>query len=167
MPLNFSYKSDTPIEKPHLVEVEADDEMTQLEAVAQTGDERAFLAAQKAIAWEQRPPQDYIRAIQWALSSGAYLIARQLSTQGAERHPQHSELQKYARILAPPKVTRSDLPPDPTLRTNRDWLKTHGDVFKGQWVALRDGQLLGSAASLKALAAQLGDTTDILLTKVF
>ena len=167
MPLNFPYKPDAPIEKPHLVEVEADDKMTRLEAAAQAGDEPAFLAVQKTIDWEQRPPQDYIRAIQWALSIGAYLIARQLSSQGAERHPQHTELQKYARILAPPKVTRSDLPPDPTLRTNRDWLKTHRDAFKGQWVALHNGQSLGSAASLKSLTAQLGDTTDILLTKVF
>jgi len=147
--------------------IQPHDEMAQLEAIAEAGDERAFLMAQKAMDWERRPPEDFFQAIQLALSVGAYLVARRLSFQGAERYPQHSELQKYARVLAPPKVTRSNLPPDPTLKTNHAWLKTHGDAFRGQWVALRDGQLLGMATSLQALVEQVGEAKDILFTKVF
>ncbi len=147
--------------------IQVDYQMLQLESAAKLGDERAFLAAQKMIDWQRRQPEDFISAVQLALSAGAYLAARRLSAKGAERYPNHAELQKYARILAPPKVTRSNRPPDPTLRANRDWLMTHSDSFQGQWVALRNGKLLGSATSLEALVAQIGDTKGILLTKVY
>lgn len=147
--------------------IEIDQEMIQLEIAANAGDERAFLAVHEAMNWSGRPPEDFIYVIQLALSVGAYQVARHLSTQGAEYYSQHSKLQKYARILSPPKVIRNDLPPDPTLKTNRDWLKTHSESYRGQWVALRDGQLIGSADSLKSLVDQIGNTEDILLTKVF
>ena len=144
-----------------------DYEMLQLKTAAETGDERAFRVVQKTIDWQRWSPEDFLRAIQLALQAGAHLAARQISVEGVAEYPEHGELQKYARILAPPKVTRSDEPPNPTLKTNRDWLKTHGDSFRGQWVALRNGQLLGSSGTLKSLVTKIGDTKDILLTRAF
>lgn len=166
MSSSFSSKPEMQIEKASHHKDEVDEEMARLEEAAKTGKASAFLAVQKAMAWEKRSPKDYIQAIQWALSVGAHLVARHLSAQGAGCYPHHAELQKYAHILAPPKVTRSDLPPDPTLTTNQAWLKSHRDAFLGQWVAIREGQLLGSAASLKSLVDQIDDTKDTFLTKV-
>lgn len=147
--------------------VQVDYEMLQLEIAAEVGNEQNFLTAQKAINWQRRTPDDFIYAIQLALRVGAYLAARILSNEGAKQHPQHNGLRKYADILAPPKVTKSDRPPDPTLKANRDWLMAHTETFKGLWVALRNGELLGSATSLELLVAQLDNTKDTLLTRVF
>ena len=147
--------------------VQADYEMAQLEAAAQAGDERAFVAAQRRINWQRRSPEDFIRAIQLALSSGAHLAARNLSASGAARFPDREDLQKYARVLAPPRVIRTKLPANPAVKANRDWLVNHSDAYHGQWVALRNGELVGSAKTLKVLSDQLGDTKGLLLTKVY
>ena len=144
-----------------------DDAMASLESAATAGDERAFLAAKDMVDWETRPAADFLRAVQLALSAGAHMAARNLAAQAAVRYPDDADLQKYARVLAPPRVLRSDAPPHPGLRANRDWLMTCGDKYRGQWVALRQGKLLGAADSLAALKELIGDTNDILLTKVF
>ena len=146
---------------------ERDYEMAQLEAAAKARDEQAFVTAQKTVDWQERPPKDFIRAIRLALSAGAYRVARHLSAQGAEYYPHEVDLQKYARLLAPPQVKRSKERSDPTLKANRDWLMMHGDSFHGRWVALQNGELLGSAASLELLVRQVGETNGILLTKVY
>lgn len=129
-----------------------------MESAAETGDERAFLDALKEVSWQGRPATDFIRAVHLALEAGAHLAARKLSAEGAEFHPNDSELQKYARVLAPPKVISTDVPPNPSQGTNLEWLKAHGEQYRGKWVAVKDGQLLGSADSLKELTAQVGDT---------
>jgi hypothetical protein len=144
-----------------------DYEMTRLEALAEVGDERSFVLAQTAMEWRTRPPADFVRGIQLALAADAHLVARQLAKQGSERYPDNIELQKYVRVLAPPKVIQSNLPSDPALKANRNWLKTNALAFRGKWVALQNGQLLGSAGSLSALTNQVGNTKGIFFTKVF
>lgn len=143
------------------------DEMAILEAAAELKDERAFLSAKKSINWRERPPEDFIRAVHLALAAGAHLAARHLASQGAQQYPSHAELQKYARVLAPPKLIRRNLPPDPTLGANHNWIKQHGDAYRGKWIALRNGQLLATADSFNALADQFSDPQGILFTPVF
>jgi hypothetical protein len=144
-----------------------DDAMMRLEIAAQAGNEKNFIKVANSIDWSQRPAVDYLNAIQMALEAGAYLKARKLAEQSATQYPDEIKLQKIARILAPPKVTRSSEPPDPTLRLNRDWLREHSEEYRGQWVALKAGQLLAVGESPKELKKRLGDTKKILLTKVF
>lgn len=148
--------------------VQAKDEaMARMVAAAATGDERAFLAAKDAVEWEVRPAADFIRAIELALAAGAHLTARDLAAQGVTRHPENTRLQRLARVLAPPRVLHNDAPPQSGLRANRDWLVAHGNQYRGRWVALRQGQLLGVADSLTALKKLVGDTTNVLMTKAF
>jgi len=94
------------------------------------------------------------------------LLARELSAKGAERYPDYPELQKAARVLAPPKVIRSDLPPTPSVKANREWLKENAKNYRGRWVALRNGELVGVANSFEELTGQIKNTRGILLTKV-
>lgn len=143
-----------------------DNDMIQLEKVAENRDERAFVEVAKNMDWENRSPGDILRGIQFAFEAGAHIYARRLATDGNERYPRHQELQKYARFLAPPEVLHRNLPPDPTLRANRDWLKTHRDEYKGQWVALLNGELLGAAPKLKTLRSIVGQKDGILFAKV-
>ena len=144
----------------------SDHDMEQLQAAAETGDERAFVTACRAIDWQSRSPEDHIRAIDLAFTAGAHLAARELAVQGAEIFPDDPVIQRYARVLAPPVVSKSMLAADPSIGANRDWLSTHGDSYLGQWIGLRNGHLLGSSTSLAGLIGQIGDTNGALLTRV-
>jgi excisionase family DNA binding protein len=141
--------------------------IAMLESAAAAGDEAAFVRAAGEIDWSRRTAVDFIHAVHLALAAGAHLCARNLAAQGAEQYPDYAELQKMARILAPARVVRSDLPPVPSVRVNQDWLRAHADEYKGRWVALRDGILLAVASTLGELKAQLGTLDGILVTKVF
>ena len=143
------------------------DGMVRLEAAAHAGDEMAFLDARRAIDWTKRSARDFTQAVRWALEAGAYRAATLLATEGAERFPRHAELAKMARILASPKVIRSDLPPDPSAAADMDWLRAHYDEYRGQWVALRAGALLGTGNSFGELADKIGDIKGILLAPVY
>ncbi len=139
--------------------------MSRLEDAANARDEHAFLEALEEVEWRGRPPADFTRAAKRALKAGAYKAAYQISVQGAEYHPDNQEVQKYARVLAPPKVVSRDMPPDPARKANREWLKAHSGEYSGQWVAVRNGDLLGATKSLKELTEQVGDTEGVLLTR--
>lgn len=146
---------------------EMDFDMARLELAAENGDEGAFLRSYRAMDWRRRTAGHYLRAVQLALASGAHMAARSLSTEGVARFPNHAELVKYAHILAPPTVIRSDLPPRPDLKANRDWIMMHRQQFRGQWVALRHGKLLGVATTLQALRNQLREDEGAFYTKVW
>ncbi len=145
-----------------------EDLLLWLETAAQRGDEDDFLAVIDAIERKDFSPQDYARLIRLALSAGAHLKARKLAQEAAGRFPEDEELEKTARILAPPQVASAKLPPSPAVRDNHNWLKTFGGEYRGLWVALKDGALLGSAQTLQQLIAQVGNPKDrgILVTRV-
>jgi len=111
-------------------------------------------------------PDDYLRAMAHALRTGEFGRARQVATEGAARYPDHAELAKSARVLAPPTVTIARRPHTADIQANRAWLKAHRQDYAGQWVALRDGHFLAAAPSFDALAAQVDDTPDVLMTKL-
>ena len=113
-------------------------------------------------------PDDLVHAIRQALEAGEAGRARQLALEGAQRYPAHAELQHYARVLAPP--TTRVVPASPasraSVKANGAWLQAHRTVYRGRWVALRDGVLVRAADSFEALVADVGDTTGLLLTRV-
>ena len=142
--------------------------MIRLESAAENGAELAFIKAANAMDWSGRPPEDYVRAVRLALEAGAHLKARKLSVEGTRQYPDHPEIQKFAALLAPPKILLDHEPPDPSLRLNRDWVMNHLEEFNGRWVALKAGQLLGEAATFEELFAIVGDVKGkhIFLTRV-
>ncbi|MGD2158114.1 MAG: DUF5678 domain-containing protein [Anaerolineales bacterium] len=155
------------IRGPMAFEVITDDnQMAQLKDAAEAGDEGAYLQVAKNMIWGNRPPEDFIRGIKLAFAAGAHKYAQLLANEGSKRHPDHQELRKYAKILAPPEVIQSNLPPDSTLQSNRSWLKTHRNEYKGQWVALQNGKLLGSALTLRELKKLIDRREGILFTRV-
>ena len=127
------------------------DGMARLEAAAHAGDEMAFLDARRAMDWNNRSAKEYSQAVRWAIEAGAHKVARQLAVQGAERYPDHAELVKFARVLNPPKAFSSHLPPDPSAKADMDWFSKHSAEYRGQWVAVRNGSLLGAAPTIQAL----------------
>jgi len=145
------------------------DPLARLEAAAATNEESVFIEAYRTLNWAIEPASSYVRGVYLALASGAHLVARKLAAEGAERFPDHRELQKMATILAEPTVRRGTGAADPGLLANRDWLRSHREEYKGRWVALRAGQLLGVAESVEQLVAQVGTIANqkILITQVY
>lgn len=142
------------------------DELSELQEAAKAGDAAAFLDALPRVKWERQSEANFIRGVRLALEAGAHAAARELSAKGARRHPESTELGKQAYILAPPRVIRGQAATNSTHRANRDWLKAHGEEYHGQWVALRDGELLGVANTMEELTSRLSGTKGILLTIV-
>ena len=129
-------------------------------------DESAFVQATSEIDWSQRPAADFARAVRLALAAGAHLTARELADHGHRLRPNHDDLAKMARILAPPRVVRANLPPDSSVRANLEWMRAHAAGYRGRWVALKDGALLASAPTARELRDRLPTTDGLFLTRV-
>lgn len=138
--------------------------LIRLEQAANAGNESRFVEALKAMDWKDRPASDFARGIRLALQAGAHLAARDISEQSVEFHPSNPELLRFVRALARPRLISSALPPDDIGNANRKWLQTHAGEYKGRWVAIKSGELLGVADSLPELTASLRDKTGVLLT---
>ncbi len=144
-------------------------DMDRLSQAARAGDEHHFIALVNSIDWSRRTPEDFLFVIQYALNLGTHSVARQLAEQSKSQYPDHAELQKYAQLLATTKVAHSSRPANPNAKADIDWLKIHGDEFRGQWVALRGGTLLAAAPTSRDLLASLENLKDksILITLVY
>ena len=142
------------------------DDMAALAIAAEEGDEATFLQIANQIDWLERPAVDFAHAVRLALAAGAHLFARNLAARGARLHPDHSELQKMARILAPPRTVRANLPPDPSVRPNIEWLRTHAAEYRGRWVALQSGALVASSPTARGLREKLATTKGLFVTRV-
>ncbi len=136
-----------------------------LEAAAETGDNAAFAHALGSLNEAALTADEFVQLIRLALASDRGLLARRFANQGAAAHPQHEELARFAYVLAPPKViTTARQTSQQDWDANRHWLKEHGARYRGQWVVLDDGRLMGAAASPKQLAETLGDLKKYFLT---
>lgn len=110
--------------------------------------------------------ESFIDAIHEALRSGRYSDATQRSQEALKFFPEDEEIQKYARILAPPKIISYKLPPDKRVEANRIWMKENAKEYRGKCIALRNGELLGVAENMKDLVAKVGKGDGILITRV-
>ena len=148
---------------------ELHDALSILDESVQRGDVTTFVNLLKGIEWNQRTSDEFIQAIDLALKIGAHLAARELATQGAEIHFDSEELQKYARILAPPQVSRVPVNSRVNIRANSEWLKMNRNRYKGKSIALKDGELLETANSTEELIGKIGATkgTGILVTHLY
>lgn len=147
-----------------------DDESGSVMAVLAELSERheaaAFVSTLQTVDWASRPADEVAQAVKLALMTGAFMAARRLSQEGADRYPEHAELQKLARLLAPPRVIGHS-PARPDLRANHEWMKREANAYRGKWIALRNGELLGTADTFDELADQFPDPRRILMTKIF
>lgn len=145
------------------------DEMFILEIAAERQDERAFIATANDIDWSTRSAEDYATAVHLALASGAHMKARQLAIGGSEKYPEHEEITKMAKVLAPPLILSTNIPSKPGAGANLVWLKEQGDQYRGQWVALKDGDLLANANNFAEIINIVGNPRGkgILVTKVY
>ena len=118
-----------------------------------------------------RSADEVVQAIYDALAKGHHALARELAMDGAKTYPDHHDLQTFGHILAPPTVGD----PIPTTaetraarKANHAWLKSHWQAYRGQWIALRAGELLHASLSMDDLITEVGAVRgpDLLLTKI-
>lgn len=144
------------------------DELFLLEIVAEGLNEQAFVTVANSIDWQKRSADDIIHAIQLAFITGSFLMARKLAELGTEQYPDRKDLKNYHNILAPPKIQVGEIGSDPTINLNREWITKNWNEYKGRWVALRAGQLLGEADTIKELIDIVGNPKEkgIFITRV-
>ena len=150
--------SRTAVEEPRRVSDPAAPWAEGLRAAADRRDEIGFVAALRQVQRGALTGQDWELTIRLALEAGAHVQARELAQEGAHRCPNDRRLQERARILAPPRVIstfRAGPEAAAAQKPDHEWMRTHWCEHRGQWIALRNGQLLGAAQTLRELRERL------------
>jgi hypothetical protein len=134
------------------------DPLLAIEEAAAREDRRALSSLAEKVDWRSRPPDDLIRAIQSCLFLDMVLLARELAYEGRRLFPNDKRLEQWAIVLAPAKVigTRPASANAIGLKASQRWFENNSSQYKGKWVAVRDGNLLGVAPTLKELYDQIG-----------
>jgi hypothetical protein len=141
--------------------------LKDLEISAHTGDRGQFVRIAEGIDWSSQAAEELLRAIDLALSMELADLAIRLAQAGKSFFPDHERMQQAAQVLAPPRVRTSYIPPAKGLDVSAEWLRINANQYRGQWIAIREGQLVGSAHSLQELAAVIQqDPVSTLVTKV-
>jgi uncharacterized protein (DUF433 family) len=140
---------------------------TLLEESIRAGDTRQFVALTEKIDWSTRRPEELTQAIDLALSLDIIRLATNLAELGGRLFPDHKRIQQAAKVLASPAGTnKSRLSRPRGLKESRAWLREHAGQYQGQWVAVREGELLDAAPSLEALTPVIGQGEEALNTIV-
>ena len=130
------------------------------------GNHRQFVSLVEAIDWSTRRPEELAKAIDLALSVEMAGLAIKLAQLGGRLFPDHERIQRAAQVLAPPVARVVRLPRARELAASRAWLREYADQYRGRWVAVREGKLLGAAISLEELTSVIDQGEDALSTIV-
>lgn len=139
--------------------------LSRLENAALAKNELAFVNALDATNIENRSAHQLARIVKLALKAGAFIAARAVAEKGLARFPDNPLFRQYVLSLSVPKVVSQNVPHNPALQANRNWLNEHSHEYSGQWVALRNGTLLGASNSFEELFGQIGRSKEILFTR--
>lgn len=139
---------------------------TLLEESVRAGNYQQFVSLAEAIDWTTRRPEELTKAIDLALSVEMTRLAVKLAELGGGLFPDHDRVQRAAKVLAPPVVRQVYPPRAKGLDASMAWFDDHADQYRGLWVAVREGELLGTAQSLAELNPVIGQGEDRLSTIV-
>jgi hypothetical protein len=84
-----------------------------------------------------------------------FTAAARLAVEAAERFPEHGGLSKARRVLGGGEARVGSGGPRLSRHADFEWLRDPPAEFRGRWVALVGGRLVGSADSLDELAVAL------------
>jgi hypothetical protein len=76
------------------------------------------------------------------------------------------ELEAWREVLAPPRVTTLEHATGKSMKRDADWLAAHAKEYEGQWVALRDGQLVDADPDPVVLHKRLPRDPDLTMIQV-
>lgn len=153
----------------HLAELAPEQVMERLQAHAYAQERQAFSDLVAAVDWPARMPNELLKALDLALYLGMARLAMKLAALAGQLFPEHERAQSAARVIRPAEVVGSSPASGQGLRASAEWFHQHAAEYRGQWVAVRDGQFLGAAPTLQELRPLIGegeDATNTLVTKV-
>lgn len=137
-----------------------------LEIKAKQGSQ-SFAQTVQNIDWALQTPELFLHAIDLALALGMSTVATQLAREGFRRYPNHARLQSAHMVLTPVKAHALPETGDASIANSMREINLQMEKYRGQWVALKEGEVMAAAATLKALHSQLqSDDRSILITKV-
>lgn len=125
--------------------------LTTLAALAQAGDREGFLRALEHVGTARWPAEALVRAVDLALHLDLVEPAAALAREGVARFPGEERLARAVRVLTPGAGRASVAERPGGLSASQAWLRDHAAPYRGQWVVVRDGVLLGASADLAAL----------------
>ncbi|NTW04154.1 MAG: hypothetical protein HGA19_23265 [Oscillochloris sp.] len=141
-----------------------------LGAYTRAQDREGFAAAISRILWKHQPVDAITGAIDLALSLDLPKQAAAVARAGLTRFPDDPRFRQAARVLEPPVVRSTPAPHAGGLSASQGWLRDHAAPYRGQWVVVREGQLLGAApdlGSLRTLIERENDPATTIITRVW
>ena len=137
-----------------------------LQSKAKQGSQ-SFAQTVQSIDWSLQSPELFLHAIDLALALDMSTVATQLARDGFRQFPNHARLQDAHTVLAPKNARTLDEVGDDGIADSMREANKQAEKYRGQWVALKEGEVLAAAATLKLLHSHLplADRT-ILITKV-
>lgn len=146
-----------------------DEQIVFLEQLANARDYQRFAILVRGIDWLSQPAEELGKAIDLALTLQMVVIARELAELGRRLHPTDAHIRQAQDVLAPPSAQTTRLPYSQGLDASKKWLREHASEYRGQWVAVHNGELVGVGSTLDELRSGIGedqDSASTMLTKV-
>lgn len=106
---------------------------------------------------EERTPQSFLEEIERIFNSGTLQGAREVAEQGLALFPDHPELRQARHALRPFEVRINPRFKISDPSASYDWIKSNSDKYRGQWVALANGELVAVADSFDEIRQAVGD----------
>jgi len=140
--------------------------ISKLESAAERYDEEQFSQLTKEIELQSFSPSEIISIIRASMKVGANLLARNLVNDAIRLYPTDDELRKFARILAPPRTIKTNIPAKPGLLENQNWLRINSEKYRGKWVVLKSGNLIADSYDIEELKTIIENKVETMVTKV-
>jgi len=137
-----------------------------LEEAAMRDDRQDFTRLAREIQWKTALAEDLSRAIDLALALELVPLAMELAQRGKQLFPNSQRIQRAAQVLKPPVIVSTRPAQGDSRDVSRAWLTQHDHEYRGQWVAVRGGALLGASPTLNGLYQQIGSAADMFDTIV-
>jgi hypothetical protein len=142
------------------------EQLALLTHLADARDYRRFTTLIQSIDWSSRPAGELGRAIDLALSLQMVITARELAQLGRRLYPKDEHIQQASQVLSPPVAHSKRLPRARGLDASKTWLRDHANEYRGQWIAVHAGKLVGVAGTLDELRSAIGQDQDAVSTIV-
>ena len=118
------------------------------------------------------PAEPQVSATQQAkriLATGDTVGTRAFVARALLETPDDEELRKFGDLIAPQQVRRVPSSPETAARiaANHRWLLENEDDYRGQWVVLKSGELVGSGEDLNKIRQRIGSFQGLFVTRVF
>jgi len=111
--------------------------------------------AVEAIDWTAASEDDFRQAIQSMVDAESDRRAWELAQIAQARFPANKWLANAARVLAPARVVGSGEIGVIGLNDSVEWTRAHQGEHRDQWVGIKEGKLIATAATYDALLDQL------------